>query len=115
MRKRLAIYGVITVLLLVYLGFLAYFSVRDGATEATFRQLEIGMGKSEVRGMLVSSPDERHHWVKGQVHEDWVGDDGTIMLAFDEQDQLIWKAWEERRRRPSLREKWDGMWVVVRE
>ena len=89
MKKRVVVYGGLAAVLLAYLGFLALCSLGDDVTKATFDQLEIGMTKSQVRGILGFFPDERHHWVKGQVHENWLGADGAIMLAYDDDNRLI--------------------------
>lgn len=119
MQKRLAIYGTFMAICLGYIAFISYCCFVDGVTETNYRRLEIGMTKRQTRALLGFSPNATHHWVKGQVHEDWIGPEGTVMLAFDDQERLIWKDWNKNQRRRTLQEKWENIgenwWYVVRE
>jgi hypothetical protein len=99
MKKRLAIYCVFGVL--IYVGYLFYCYFSDGITEENLERLEIGMTKTQVHGLIGVEPDYTVIHVVGQVHQDWIGTDGSILVAFDDKDRLIWKAWDERRRRPT--------------
>jgi hypothetical protein len=110
MKKRLIVYGVLGLGLAVYAAFYGYGYFSDGATLENFEKLELGMTKGEVRGVLGWG---HSYWgyviVKGQVHVNVEGRTGTAMLAFDEQDRLIWKGWDEGRRRRTLREEWEHL------
>lgn len=109
MKKRIAIYIVVPLLILCYSGFVPYWYLKDGVSKENYDQLEIGMTKGQVRWLLGFWPDATHHWVKGRPNEDWHGKDGTILLAFDEDNRLIWKDWIGGWRRPMVQERWERL------
>ncbi len=115
MKKHFLVYGTAATLLVGYWGFLGYCYLSHNVTNASYADLEIGMTKRQVRSILGVWPDKSYHLIKCQTHEDWVGDEGTILLAFDETNRLVWKEWVRERTRPTLRERWEGLWWVVRE
>ena len=103
-KTRIAIYGFLTVFMLAS-AFVISRSLVAGPTVADFDQLEIGMTKWQVRRTLGLWPDKSYVLLKGQVHEDWYGNGGMIVVAFDDQNQLIWKTWVEGVSRPLLGER----------
>lgn len=108
MTKRTKVYGVLVLVVTAYLGWLCYLYLSDRVSPEHFLELKEGMTKSEVRGVLGWGHDYSGFIiVKGQVHVDLVGCDGTAMLAFDDNDRLIWMAWDETRRLPTLRERYE--------
>ena len=113
MRKRAWVYGVLVAALTLYLGFLGICSLDDRVSEANFNGLKIGMTKWEVRKKLgFAYSYSGKVLVKGQVHVNLTGDDGTVMLAFDDEDKLIWKDWvEDWRRQPPERLSWHNLLV----
>ena len=121
MNKRFAIYGLLATTLALYVGYLGLCFLDDGVSEKNFQELKVGMTKWEVRSKLGYT----HSYsgvvlVKGMVHVTLVGDDGAVMLAFNEEDRLIWKDWDERHNRSSqlpLAERlgvWLGL-IIIRE
>ncbi len=105
MTKQSLIYGTPALILGICLTLLCYRYFRDGATMENCHELKEGMTKSEVRSILGWSHDYSGFvLLKGQAHVDVKGKHGTVMLAFDPQDRLVWKAWDETRRRETLLE-----------
>jgi hypothetical protein len=115
MKKRFIVYGTIALIPLGYWGFLGYCYLTDDVSEASFQKLEIGMTRREVRSILGVWPDKSYHLVKWQTHEDWYGDECYINLAFDDDDRLVWKDWRPIGPRPTLVERWEGLFVKIRE
>jgi hypothetical protein len=99
MKKRLVIYCAAG--LLFYAGFLTYCYFSDGVTRSNYLRIKTGLTKSEITTMLGGSfgiPD--HTQKEGLVViETWQGTEGTIFLTYDAKDQIIWKEWDDTRRK----------------
>lgn len=116
MKKRLVVYGTLAFVVLTYGGYLAiewYFS--DNVTQSNYDRLEIGMTKWQVRKTLGPWPNKSYQMLKGQIHENWLGPEGGIMLAFDDRDRLIWKTWLEGSYGPTPFLEWvNGIfWITI--
>jgi hypothetical protein len=95
MKKRLAVYGLLGVL--VYVSVVGYVYLSDGVTRENYLQIKREMTKSEIHGMLgglFANRDHTEHLGMGGVRESWFGKEGTIILVFDGDDQIIWKEWD---------------------
>jgi hypothetical protein len=99
MKKRIAIYCVVG--LLVYVGFLTYCFFSDGVTRANYRLIKTEMTKSQIHrllGGMFATADYTEKLPLG-TRETWYGDEGTIILVFDDKGQIIWKEWDDRTHR----------------
>ena len=104
MKKGIAIYGIIALVVVAYLVFYGRAFTSD-ATHEDFEQLEIGMTKWQVRRTIGLWPDKSYVLLKGQTHENWYADGGMIVLEFDDQNRLIWKTWIDGMSRPPFLER----------
>lgn len=104
MKTRLIVYGLLAFCCVAVLSFL----IRGSAvTEDNCLRIELGMTRSEVELLLRAVPD--HAWTICDdkiFHENYLGWNGTAMVAYDPQGRVIWRAWDETRRRPPA-------WVIL--
>ena len=101
MKQRLIAYGALLIALSVAFG-AWFFLFRDAITHDSYLRIKAGMSRSEVHAIIagpLATPDAVTDVGNGTFIEHWYGRRGTLMLHFDENNMIIWKEWDEFRRR----------------
>ena len=97
MRRRITVCGAVGVLL--YLGFLGCCYFSDGVTKGNYLRIKSGMRKSEIRwllGGLFGMPDRTaQKSATAPFSKPGAAKMGGMSLHFDEQEQIIWKEWDD--------------------